>query len=73
MDENAMQEHILGEFSADIVIPCVVDGNPTPQIKWFKLAGESQIPVSYGDRYILTADNSLHIRGTYSRILTCFE
>lgn len=62
MDAGAMQEHIFGEFSADLVIPCIVDGNPPPQIKWYKLSGESQIPVSYGDRYTLAADNSLHIK-----------
>uniref|UniRef100_A0A5K3F1W2 Hemicentin-1 n=1 Tax=Mesocestoides corti TaxID=53468 RepID=A0A5K3F1W2_MESCO len=61
MDTGAMQDRVYGEFSTDLVIPCIVDGNPPPQIKWFKVVGESQVPVTYGDRYTLAADNSLHI------------
>ncbi|EUB62928.1 Hemicentin-1 [Echinococcus granulosus] len=61
MDTGAMQERIFGDFASDLVIPCIVDGNPPPQIKWFKLVGESQVPVAYGSRYTLAADNSLHI------------
>ncbi|KAL5107767.1 Hemicentin-1 [Taenia crassiceps] len=61
MDTGAMQERVFGDFASDLVIPCIVDGNPPPQIKWFKLVGENQVPVTYGGRYTLAADNSLHI------------
>lgn len=65
MDTGAMQERIFGDFASDLVIPCIVDGNPPPQIKWFKLVGENQVPVTYGGRYTLAADNSLHITGQF--------
>ncbi|VUZ55036.1 unnamed protein product [Hymenolepis diminuta] len=61
MDTTAMQERIFGDFAADLVVPCIVDGNPPPQIKWFKVIGENQVPVTYGGKYTLAADNSLHI------------
>ncbi|VDN96274.1 unnamed protein product [Rodentolepis nana] len=61
MDSTVMQERIFGDFAADLVVPCIVDGNPPPQIKWFKTVGENQVPVTYGGKYTLTADNSLHI------------
>ncbi len=70
MDTGAMQDRVFGEYSSDMVIPCIVDGNPPPQIKWYKLAGESQVPVSYGGRYTLAADNSLHIQGEYLKQTT---
>lgn len=59
-----MQERIYGDFAADLVVPCIVDGNPPPQIKWYKMVGENQVPVTYGGKYTLAADNSLHISGT---------
>ncbi len=66
MDTGAMQERIFGEFAGELNIPCYVEGNPPPQIKWYKIAGDQQVPISYGDRYTLEADNSLHIRGKFS-------
>ncbi|VDK87884.1 unnamed protein product [Dibothriocephalus latus] len=62
MDVGSMHDRVLGEFAADLLIPCYVEGQPVPQIKWYKMVGSTQVPVSYGDRYTLDPDNSLHIR-----------
>ncbi|KAL7059168.1 hypothetical protein AAHC03_014003 [Spirometra sp. Aus1] len=62
MDTGSMHDRVLAEYEADLIVPCYVEGHPVPQIKWYKLVGSTQVPVSYGDRYTLEADNSLHIR-----------
>ncbi|GAA55160.1 hemicentin-1 [Clonorchis sinensis] len=53
---------ILAEFSMDTILACPVEGHPMPMVKWYRVTPSGNLPVQYGDRYRLQADNSLSIR-----------
>ncbi|CAH8597851.1 unnamed protein product [Schistosoma turkestanicum] len=52
---------ILAEFSMDTTLTCPVTGQPLPSVKWYRVTGSGNIPLTYGNRYNLQADNSLLI------------
>ncbi|KAH9592566.1 hypothetical protein MS3_00004447 [Schistosoma haematobium] len=52
---------VLAEFSMDTTLSCPITGQPLPNIKWYRVTGSGNIPLNFGNRYILQADNSLLI------------
>ncbi|VDO75140.1 unnamed protein product [Schistosoma margrebowiei] len=54
---------VLAEFSMDTTLSCPITGQPLPNVKWYRVTGSGNIPLNFGNRYILQADNSLLIHG----------
>ncbi|VDQ00959.1 unnamed protein product, partial [Trichobilharzia regenti] len=54
---------VLAEFAMDTTLSCPVTGQPQPNVKWYRVTGSGNVPLSFGNRYILQADNSLLIHG----------
>ncbi|CAH8874719.1 unnamed protein product [Trichobilharzia szidati] len=52
---------VLAEFAMDTTLSCPVTGQPQPNVKWYRVTGSGNVPLSFGNRYILQADNSLLI------------
>ncbi|TNN06223.1 Hemicentin-1, partial [Schistosoma japonicum] len=52
---------VLAEFSMDTTLSCPVTGQPLPSVKWYRVTGSGNVPLNFGNRYILQADNSLLI------------
>ncbi|RTG86750.1 hemicentin [Schistosoma bovis] len=52
---------VLAEFSMDTTLSCPITGQPLPNVKWYRVTGSGNIPLNFGNRYILQADNSLLI------------
>ncbi|KAF8572398.1 hypothetical protein P879_00742 [Paragonimus westermani] len=54
---------VFAEFSMETLLTCPVQGHPTPTVKWYRVTPTGNLPIQYGDRHRLQADNSLLIRG----------